>query len=352
MALQVTQIGDIVQTTLNELGRLKFTDIASDLRRHIALKRLLKTNKVAFGGGKAIQWDLITDNNGSARFNGLYDSDNVNVRDVMIQGSIDWRHFTFNFAFDNIETLVNSGPAQIVELIKTRRIGAFASAVELLEARFWQLPAAGDTLNPHGVPYWIVKSATAATTANNNGFNGGAPSGYTTVAGISPTDYPRWRNYADAYTEVSKVDLVRKLRRAMVMTNFELVVDEIPDFNTGDDYGMYTTYDVVSGMEELLESQNENLGTDIASMDGKVTFRRVPMTDVPVLQADTTNPVYGINWGEFKTAGLKGRWLKETHLPIQPGQRNVSATHYDTSANFFTRNRRRHFVISNGTTLP
>ena len=75
-------------------------------------------------------------------------------------------------------------------------------------------------------------------------------------------------------------------------------------------------------------------------------------TWVPVLDEDTTNPVYGINWGEFKTAILGNWWMKETVLDRVPGQHNVSAVYIDSSFNWICRNRRRNFVISNGTTLP
>ncbi len=126
----------------------------------------------------------------------------------------------------------------------------------------------------------------------------------------------------------------------------------MPTYNTGDDYGFYTNYNVVAGLEQLARAQNENLGTDVAAMDGQVQFKRRPVMPVKVLDDDTTDPIYGINWGEFKTIKLAGWWMRETRIPIQPGQHTMSATHVDCSFNWITRNRRRHFVIAKNTGLP
>lgn len=352
MALQAANLADLVTTTLNELGRLKFTDIMSTYQRTVALKRLMKKAKITFDSGKEISFNLITDHSNSARYVGLYAQDVVDVTNVMTTGSIPWRHITWNWAMDGREEVMNASPAKIVDLIKSRRIAAFGSAVVKFETSFWRVPATTDDVSPYGVPYWVVKSNTATTTAD--GFNGDTPSGYTTVAGVSTTTYPRWKNYATQYTAVTKDDLIRKLRRAAEYTDFMPLVDETPVYNTGDDYGYYTNYAVLGTLQEILESQNDNLGNDVAPMDGhnKVLFRSGPVEFIKELDTDTTNPVYGINWGEFKTAGLRGWWMKETQIDEVPGQHTVSATHTDCSFNFLCRNRRRNFVLATNTGLP
>jgi hypothetical protein len=343
--LQADAIGDLIKTTLNELGEMRFTEIATDLQNHVAMSKLLKKNKVTFDAGPLFQWDVMTDHNHSARAVGLYAQDNVNVPDVMTQGQVPWRHVTHNYAIERREVAMNRSPRKIVDLLKTRRIASMISMAEFMEDRVWKLPASNDTLNFYGIPYWVVKSA-------SEGFNTSAPSGYTTVGNINPLTYNRWANWAAAYTQVSKEDLVRKLRKAFVYTNWKPPVDGIPTFNTGDSYELYSNYAVVGPMEELLEAQNDSLGNDVASKDGQVLVRKTPLQWIPKLDEDTTNPCYGINWGEFKVAALRGEWLNETQIPIQPGQHTVSAVHIDLTMNLFTRNRRRHFVVSNGTTLP
>lgn len=352
--LQATDIADLVTTTLNELGEMKFTDLMSDYRNTIALKRVFKAKKTTFDAGPEIQFNIITDHNDSADWKGLYESDNVNPNDVMTTGKIPWRHISWNWAIERREIAMNRSPRKIVDLAKTRRIAALGSAIIKFERALWRCPAVTDVKTCYGIPYYIVKSNTAATLANNDGFNGTVPSGYTTVANINPTTGANGRfvNYATQYTNVTKSDLIVKMRRAMAKTDFKALVDDIPQYSVGRDMGLYTNYDTLAQLEGLLEAQNENLGTDLASMDGRVMFRRVGVTDVDELKQDSTQPIYGINWSELGTVGLRGEWMNETTEPRVAGQHTVSATFTDCSFNLLCRNRRKQFVLSTNTTMP
>jgi hypothetical protein len=344
-ALTATQLNDLVATTLRDLGKPKYTEIATDLQQHVAMKNLLRKNRVGFQSGYGIQWDVMVNHSGSAANVGLGASDNVNIVDTMVQATADWRNSTANYAIIGQEVDMNREPQRIVNLIQERRVACMISLAELMENNFWGPPVSPtDSVTPWGVNMWIVKNAT-------EGFNGGAPSGYTSI-GLNPTTYPRWNNWTYQYTAVSRDDFVRHARKAATFTDFMPPVDGIPTFNTGDSYGFYTNYGVIGPLEEALESQNDNLGNDVASKDGKTIFRRVPVTWVPKLEADTTNPFYGINWGWFKTIFLEGWWLKETHVPVYPGQHTLSAHFLDCTYNWVTRNRRCNFVLATGTTYP
>jgi hypothetical protein len=343
--VQAENLGDLVAATQKELGEPNFTEIASDLQDHVANRVLLKKNKVTIQSGYAIQWDVMVQHSNSASFVGLFASDNVNVVDGLVQASINWRHVTTNYAIERREIAMNRTPRRIVDLVKARRIMAMIALVEKMEDAFWSFPSASDNDTPLGVPYWVTKNA-------SEGFNGGIPTGYSAVAGLSPTTYARWNNWTSQYTNVTKDDFIRRAREAAVKTNFRPPVDGIPTFNTGDSFGYFTNYDVIAPLEEQLEAQNDSLGNDIASKDGQVLFRRVPVTYVPKLDEDTTNPLYGLNFGVFKTAILAGEWNKETFIPQQPGQHTVAATHVDSSFNWICRNRRANFVIATGTTYP
>lgn len=344
-ALSATQLGDLVQTTIRDLGKPRYTEIATDLQVHTAMRNLLRKNRVELQSGSGVQWDVMIGQSGAAANIGLGASDNVNIVDVMTQATADWRNTTTNYAIIGQEISMNSEPSRIVDLIKTRRIAAMISMAEIMESNFWGPPVAfTDVLTPWGVNTWIVKNAT-------EGFNGGAPSGYTTI-GLNPTTYPRWNNWTYQYTQVSQDDLIRHWRKAATFTNFQPPVEGIPTFNTGENYGYYTNYGVLGPLEEVLGSQNDNIGDDVAKYDGRVHFRQIPVNWVPKLEADTTNPVYGLQWGEFKTMILKDWWLRETHVPIYPGQHTVSAHFLDCTYQWVARNRRSHFVLSTGTTYP
>lgn len=336
--IQADNLGDLVAATLKELGEMKFTEIATDLQNYVAMRNLLKKNRIVLDSGYGVQFDVMVTHSGAASFVGLGAVDNVNIGDTLIQGTAPWRHVTTNYAVIRQELAMNRTPRRIVDLLKVRRIDAMISLAVLMEDAFWSYPASTDTTTPYGVQYWIVTNAT-------EGFNGGAQSGYTTVGGINPSTYTRWKNYTAQYVTVSKEDLIRKWRAAATKTKFMPPVDGIPSFNTGDQYGFFSNYDVIQALEEAVEAQNENLGNDLASKDGVTMFRRVPVTWVPKLDSDTTDPVYGINWGVFKTHVLRGEWLNETNIPVTPGQHTVASVHTDCTLNWICKDRRRNFVI-------
>lgn len=343
--LTATALTDLVATTLRDLGRPKFTEIASDLQNHTAMRFLLNKNRVTLQGGVGVQWDVMVNHSGSAANVGLGASDDVEIVDTMVQAQADWRNTTANWSIIGQEVDMNAGAARIVDLIKTRRIACMISLAELMESNFWGPPvAATDNTTPWGVNTWIVKNAT-------EGFNGGAPSGYTTI-GLNPTTYPRWKNWTAVYTAVTKDDLVRKLRKASTFTNFKPPVDGIPTFSNGSGYSYFANYGVIGPLEEQLEAQNDNLGNDVASKDGMVLFRRVPVQWVPKLEADTTNPIFGLNMGDWQTVVLNNWWLKETTVPVYPGQHTVSAHFLDCTYQHVMKNRRTSFVLATGTTYP
>lgn len=343
MALTVTQMADLITSTLRDLGRLKLTDLSYSLQDHVAAKQFINKNRIVVDGGTAIQWQVKTDHANNASWEGLYGTVTTEVGESLISGYVDWRHIKTSYAFDEREPAINAGAARIVDLIKDRRGEALTDWAERVEAAFWSSPDASSTVLPYGLPYWIVKN-------NSTGFNGGAASGYTTVGNINPTTYTRWKNYTAQYTAVSKDDLIPKWRKAATLTNFKPPYKEnTPSYNTGDNYAWYMNYDTVAALENLLEAQNENLGKDVASMDGKAMFRGRPCDWVPYLDADTTNPIYGVNWGVFKTYVLKGFFLKELTIPHKPGQPNVSVTYMDTTMNWVCKDRRRQIVLATNT---
>src|SRR5438445_12104321 len=210
-ALTATQIGDLVQTTLRDLGKPRFTEIATNLQRHTARRNLLKRNRVQLESGYGLQWDVMVGQTGAAANVGLYNTDNVNDVDVMTQATADWRFSNTNYPVENRVLAMNREPSRIVDFVKEKRIAALISFAELMEANFWGPPVAlADQLTPWVVNTWIEKNST-------QGFNGGAPSGFTT-SGLNPTTYPNWQNWTDQYTAVSQDDLIRKWRKAATFT--------------------------------------------------------------------------------------------------------------------------------------
>ncbi|HPP02742.1 MAG TPA: phage major capsid protein [bacterium] len=340
MSLTAEQIVDLLTTTQKDLGRLEWVNLTTDLQEYVALPKILKKESVKFSGGIGIQWNVKVAYTNSAHNVGLFEEDSLKIGDGMKTASIPWRHCSAHYAFERREVLMNRGPYQIVDLYRSRRQDGQLSLAELMEQNFWGKPDdSTDEMTPYGVAYWVVKNST-------EGFNGGNPSGFSDgCGGLSSVTYPRWRNWTAQYAEITREDLVRKWRKAATFTKFISPVEGPKDYNRGDRYGYYTNYNVIGPLEELLDDRNDNLGPDLATNDGKVLFRRLPVVWVPYLESDSTDPIYGINWGVFQPVFLDGDYLHEEKPQAVSNSHNVFAVYIDCTFNFRCTDRRRLFVL-------
>lgn len=339
MALQASDIIDLLNLTLPRLGRMKMTEMATDIQEFVALPSLMRRERVD-ATGESIEWRILKSHSGAAKNVGLFNQDDLNVVDNTVVANIPWRHTTTNYSFDERETAMNSGPAQIFSLIKTRRADAKIALTELIEQNFWSKPVdSSDTKQPFGVFYYLVSSTT-------EGFNGGNPAGFSAgAANIDSATVTRWANYTNQYVLVSRGDLQKKLRKAMRKTTFKSPV-QLPRFDGSDRFVIYVNEAVITDMEELAEEQNDRIGFDLNTAQDRVRFNRNPLFYVPELDSDTTNPVIGLNWGTFKFCVLPGFFLKESGPRIAPTQHNVVENHVDLSWNLKCYNRRRNFLLT------
>lgn len=346
MPLEAVDIVDLVKTTLRELGRMQFSQIATTIQEHVAFNTLMRTEKLVFQSGYELQFNVMTKHSGAAKWVGLYATDDVNVSEVMTQGTAPWRHINTNRGIDLHEVTMNENPARIVDLVKVNRVDSMISMAETFETDFWKKPAdSTDKVKPWGVPVWIVWNTT-------EGFNGGNPVGFSAGSGnVDATVHTRWKNWSGLYTNVTKSDLVKKMRKAATFTRFMSPMS-VPDYSTGERYGYYTNYSVLSGLEEIAEAQNQNLGNDVASKDGAVLFRQNPVRWVPQLENVAGNPVYGINWGHMFFGCLTGWLMRETGPIMAPNQHLVVVNHTDTTGNLCCRDKRRQFVLATADPAP
>lgn len=341
--LTALDIQDLVAATLRDLGPLRFQQIAQNLQYYEVFSKWFKKDKVVFDSGVGIQRTLMNKLDArSAKHVGLLDTDQVNIPDVIDQLQIPWRHAQTSWALIyQTDILMNRGKALIFNVIKPRRAASLLGLVEELEERAWgEAPSASDKLLPYSIQYWLVENATA-------GFNGGLPSGHTSVAGVDLTDSPTFKNYTDLYTDVTKDDLIKKMRTGHRKIRFKSPVT-VQDYRggVGERYRIYVNESTISDFEDVGESQNENLGRDVASMDGTITFRRHPVIWVPKLDERTDNPVYMVDHSTFYPVCLKGDYLRESEATKAPNQHNVYQVFIDLTYNYLCVDRRRNAVFT------
>lgn len=340
--LQADGIADLIASVLPDLGRNKWQDLTTDIQKFTAMPMIMKKNKVSFKGGTGIKRNFQMDTLGNARHTGLFETDNTNINDTMVTAEIPWRHTTTSWAIERREISMNMGAEEIFDLLKTRRHGAIVDLAELQESTLWGKPVdSTDTKTPYGIKYWVVAN-------NTEGFNGGNPAGFSAgAAGLDSTVYPRWRNYSGQYTTVSKANLIKMMRKAHILTKFTPPTGPVSSYDLGGpDCQVYVNYSVLAAFEEVGESQNENLGRDIASMDGQIMFRRCPINYVPKLDEDTSNPVYMLDWSKLYVSFLSGEYMRETGPKEVANQHNTLAVHIDNTWNMMCHDRRAQTVFT------
>jgi hypothetical protein len=234
-----------------------------------------------------------------------------------------------------------------LDLLKLRRSEAMQSAVELMEQKFWAIPDATATKDPYGIFYWLQPNTT-------EGFNGGIPSGFTDVAGLSPTTYPTWQNWTGDYVAGGAGDtsgsLVPMARKAAHFCMFKPPVSN-PDYEKGVNWQHLVPYSVLQAMEKYLKDNNENIGFELAKYADQVVFKRVPVEHAPMLDSSTFDqsdtykrPWLGINWGSFGLAFLQGQYMR-TSDPIQGSSHTTRAVFTDWTYQYQCRDRRRNFML-------
>lgn len=344
-ALRPDQLNDLVTTTLPLLKRHKIADISLDLNEYISPK-ILNEKSVKERGGTDLQWRIKVRNTGLARNAGLFSEDVTGIEDLMVKASVPWYKQTSNWSYSIDEPEFQSDEETIVDEIRVRDMDCQQGLVELDEENLWSSPTSSTDNRPMGIPFWLQKDTNTAT--NNGSLNGLDPSGFTAGrGGLSSTTYTKWRNWTFRYANYTLDDLVKKVKRSLVFTKF---TPPVPDMAIG--FGaaqreIYTTYRVIEPLERIAETRNENLGNDVARYMGQVVIGGVPLRLVHYLEAnDTNDPLYGVNWGEFRPFVKKGIHRRRTGPVRSPKQHDVMTVHYDTWMNYACYNLRKCWVGS------
>ena len=319
---------------------------------HIAVREIWKGRQKKFEGGNDWEFEAQIDHNHSARAVGLFETDGSAITDTMIRGRVQPRHINAHYIYDQREPDFQRGGIKIVDLVQTRYVAMMVSLYELMEEILWGKPVdSTDNKTPYGVGYWVTQSDT-------QGFHGANPVGFTDgKASISQAVQPRWANWTDVYVDVSKEDLIRRMRKMHRNIQFRSPVSHSqPDLGAMKN-GIYVGDTVIGLMEELLENQNMDLGHDLDSQGGRSVFKSTPVTYAPYLDnavgtGGTANyPVYMLDW-KWLAVGVLAGWENQLTKPYMvPSKHLVRRVDLDCTMQMVCTNLRRQGVMTKGYTL-
>ena len=349
-----SDIQDLVNLTRGDEGAGKLENLAMSYTHYPIVGTMLGPDKVKIESGYRIERNVMTRLPDAAYMSSLYGTDQVVAEDLTNKVIVEFRQATTGYMFDENEIAPNQGAARIYDLMKSKRAGADGAMIELLEGKAWATPSSSsDKLEFYGIPYWVVKNT-------STGFNGGAPSGHTTVGNLTPGTVNNWKNYTVTYTTVDKTDLIPKLRTAIRKCDFKQVLDIESYRKMKKTYRLYVNESTVASFETVGEAQNENLGRDVApydggllnkrgitgvaEFDGDLTFRRRPIIYAPRLDNDTQNPIYGLDHSSIYFHVEAKCNMKETPAIRHPSKHTVWQVFKDLRGQFCCFDRRSQFV--------
>lgn len=346
MGIAIEDIDDLVLNTLSHYEKRKYTDYAQEYPEYLCA-RLFGADKVKQTSGKDIQFRVkVRDQDNVRLVDGTYDEDTLSRVSMFEDATVPWRHIVNGYTYDVREMAIQGDPETIIDFIEENERSAEASHVYKCEEYLWGTPASSaDKKTPWGITYWVQKDA---TTTVEGAFNGGNPSGFSDGAGgINATTYPKARNWTAGYSSVTTNDLVRKIKKALVMTNFKPVV-ATPELGFGAAKRvMVAPYRVLEPMERLAETRNDNLGNDLAKYLNEIVIGGVPVILSHWLEDnDTSDPVYGLNLQHWTMYMLRGFDRVRSGPAPRASMHNVRDVFYDTTMNYACVNRRSQFVIS------
>lgn len=330
---------DKVAGTLRSMNRPNWQNIAQQLQVYEVMGKWMKSDRMIEGDGRSIARWLMTNIPDACRHVGELEEDVVNLENLMDEMEVPFVKLTTNYPILRSEVEDNKGKSLIFNVLEPRRAARMLNVAQTLETTAWAAPDATDARKPWGVPYYVVKNAT-------QGFNGGRPTGYTTVAGIDPTVVTDWTNWTDAYVTASQTDLIYRLKLAMIRTRFISPIS-VPDNRRGLEqrFRIYCNVPSYLSIETLYRNQNQDLGWDLGPGDGNIVLKGHPFVPIPILDSDTSNPFYGLDMNTFYPVVKSGSNFRETGPRWAPRQHDTLVVYVDHRYNYLCTDRSANFVL-------
>lgn len=343
MIIRLSDLQDLMTSTLDDYGPPTFRQIAQRLQRYEIFSRWFREEKIMIQNGIGISRRLMTSHDDDNIHTGIMSEDTYSFGAHLEDMRVDWVYFKKDWGFNYYELLANRGEALLTNVVEPQRANALLNIASQIEAKGWAAPSGpSDNLVPYGVAYWVVKNASA------QGFNGRYPSGFTTMAGVDLDLHPNFCNYTDGYSEISEDDAVFKLNQMKQETEF---VSPLEVGGEGDvvldNYRLYVNNETRLEMMKYAKSNNDDTGFDLSwEKGGGVSFLGSKVVNVPALNSDTSDPIYMLNHEVFKPVVREDDFLRESELERTSFNHNTYVIWIEGSYNFICEDRRREGVMS------
>jgi hypothetical protein len=330
----LSQATDIMQATLQDYVK-KLPPMTYLYLSYGSFNRIWN-GRMKIEGGKRVERYITLHDEGNAKHRGNWDEDTHNVLNIDETIVADWRTASSNLSWNLVEASINSGAAQIYDVIANKYRNALREMVDEIYAAMWKTPtSASDRLNPFGLPGWITEG-TDDSTGGFTGYTGNYWGSATTynVGGLtsSATTNARHANYYADHNGSLDETLWTLLDRCFRQVHFEAptVPKTLDGTMQADRYTMFSNDNVIGNLNMLQAKSDDQVGYRIDTHFGTPTFRGVPLLYVDILDTAATNnygtdPIFGINTDLFYPVVLSG-WDFKMSKPRQRDQQHLVLT--------------------------
>lgn len=333
----------IVKGLVDLTAQYRNYTVADDFRR---VKKISKDNK-------SFHHPLMVDTYDNNQYDSFFNPDSLTRNSLGQEGTSYWSMQKTGWFADRREPGYPRGASasQIVDVFKGHRNNMWKKHYEFNERARWKNPTgpndgSAGQIQVFGIPHFIVTSATAAV-----GQNGGAPSGYSTVSGLSRTTYPQLKNWTATATDMSFTGGQRKLSDMMDLMQWVSPKQLDGEEKASLDYEIlshrrpYTLYQdqkaSFAGDADYSADPGKFRGQSAAVGNG-LMFRGVPWRWVDALSNSTTRdgttndaynsaePAYLLDHSTWIIYGAEGLFQNESEPIMAADNHNVFNMHMDT----------------------
>lgn len=351
---------DIVNTHVEDFMPDVWNDASRDFNNNFVVQEFFKKRMETGPDAVTFTHNFKVDESDNTVATEIYDTDSLNRINLSAKGSVEYALQKTHYTYDEREAGVDtSDKTQILKHLDMQAADMMDGFAKKNNEWWWTLPTYPNSTNakPWGAPYWVVKST--STAAQNFGFNGSNPTGYSSVATIDRTAarYEKLKNGTFVYGSLNNSDGLRKLADAINKSTFKAPYDNKGEASTERRYILVSHYNPWMTYQDQLFGSNDNVGRDMGKYrsDSSVVFRGIDWTwdsmldnsDSPAY--DSTEPIYGFDLNSWHSKKRGGWFMKKKTVELT-NPHNLIVVWMDSIYNFACEKPRNNFVGHKATT--
>jgi hypothetical protein len=327
-------------------------DLTPQLRNYGVNDDFARVKKIS-KDNKSFHHAIMVDSYDNNQYTSFFNEDSLTRNSLMAEGLSYWSMQKTGWFADRREPGYPKGASaeQVFNAFKGHRNNMLVKFYEFNDRARWINPTgpndgSGGQVQVLGIPHSIVTSATAAV-----GQNGGHPSGYSTVNGLSRTTNPELKNWTATATDMSINDGQKKLDDMIDLMQWHVPVslegEEKPklDYVIESHREPYTLYrdqkyafiGDADYSKDPAKIRNSGVGVGNGLLFRGIQWTWVDALTQSTLRDGTANPAYASNkpvylrdrstWIIYAAEGL---FMNESAPVMKSNDHNVFINHMDT----------------------